>query len=87
MDTLTLRQAATRLNKSERTIRGMIASGRLSGEKVSGPSGSEWRISVEDVERLAEVDLPHPPAPPEGDLPEAPAPSRTLAGDLPHPTR
>ena len=36
MDTYTLRQAAHRLDKSERTVRGMIASGKLTAEKVAG---------------------------------------------------
>jgi excisionase family DNA binding protein len=86
-DTYTLRQAATRLNKSERTVRGMLTAGKLTGEKVAGPSGAEWRISVEAVERLAS-DLPHPlpepPAPPDVDLPHPPAPLEGVLreGDL-----
>lgn len=49
-----LRQAATQLNRSERTIRRMIQRGELRAERVSGPTGIELRINAQDVEELLE---------------------------------
>jgi excisionase family DNA binding protein len=40
----TLEQAAKLLGKSEKTIRRMLQDGSLTGHKVSGPRGEEWRI-------------------------------------------
>jgi len=74
---LTLIQAAQALHRSERCIRRWIATGKLKAEKVSGPTGAEWRINAEDVAALGD-DLPHPAAP-------LPHPTGQAGEDLPHP--
>lgn len=43
---LTLEEAAKRLNLSERTIQRRLKSGQLTGYKVEGNRGPEWRIRI-----------------------------------------
>lgn len=43
---LTLRQAATRLQVSDRTVLELLSAGTLKGQKV----GSQWRIRTADVD-------------------------------------
>ena len=44
---LTLEEAAKRLNLSERTIQRRLKRGQLTGYKVNGDRGPEWRITLE----------------------------------------
>ena len=44
---LTLEEAAKRLNLSERTIQRRLKRGQLTGYKVNGDRGPEWRIVLE----------------------------------------
>jgi len=71
---LTLTQATHALHRSERCIRRWIATGKLPAEKISGPTGAEWRIDAAAVAALG------------GDLPDPAGPCRTLPDILPHPT-
>lgn len=43
---LTLEEAAKRLNLSERTIQRRLKRGQLTGYKVDGDRGPEWRITL-----------------------------------------
>jgi excisionase family DNA binding protein len=46
---LTLRQAATRLQVSDRTLLELLSAGAISGQKV----GTQWRFRAADVEAYA----------------------------------
>jgi len=52
-DWLTVAQAMTALQKSDKSIRRMIERGDLSAHKVKTATGQEWRIVAADVARFA----------------------------------
>lgn len=52
---LTIKQAAERLDISDRTVRRWIADGKLQAEKVPGPYGPEWRIPAAAVNTAQQV--------------------------------
>jgi excisionase family DNA binding protein len=51
---MTVKEAATHLGVTPRTVRLWIESGRLSGERVQGRFGPEWRLDSEQVVRAAD---------------------------------
>lgn len=51
---MTVKEAATHLGVTPRTVRLWIESGRLRGERVPGKFGPEWRLDREQVLQAAE---------------------------------
>lgn len=59
METLTVREAAARLNLTKRTIFRWLEDGRFpNARKIPGRLGGEWRIPAADLDALE----PEPPA-------------------------
>jgi len=60
-DTLTAAEAAKVLGVSERTARRYADTGKLSGERVTGPNGQEeWRIYARSVQQIPRPDRARP---------------------------
>jgi excisionase family DNA binding protein len=55
-DRLTVGETAARLGVTTRTVRLWLTSGKLTGERVRGTFGPEWRISAAELDRLAQAD-------------------------------
>jgi len=51
---VSVKEAAIRLGVTTRTVRLWLTSGKLSGERVRGRFGPEWRILADDVDRVRE---------------------------------
>ena len=50
---LTVKQAARELGRSARTVRDWAQRGTLSGRRIRGRRGMEWRIAADSVRRKA----------------------------------
>lgn len=51
---VTVKETASRLGVTTRTVRLWIEAGKLSGERVRGKYGPEWRVPLAEVEALAQ---------------------------------